>query len=255
MKKKYNLFISLGANCASTTYLRKHHLQFKSFPFDWLIGCPFEKRISLIINHFEDFLNLEDLEFVEKDGNPNDDKNCDYYKNIRTEFGHLHDFPIGIPLKESFQKVKEKYNRRIERFYEQINNSKDICLVWFNYFTQPKSLSESELIDGYIKLSQFFPQHHISFLVIEHSELQGDKLDGEKIHPNIIRYRDNLLSNDNSSAIRRVMGDISKSDKIFNQYKIIIPIYKRFFRIYSSAGHFRIYLFGMKVFSSRIKSK
>ena len=58
---KYNLFVSLGEDCACTSYLRDCKLQFASFPFDWLTHASFEKRIELVCNNFKDFLNFNDL--------------------------------------------------------------------------------------------------------------------------------------------------------------------------------------------------
>ena len=50
----------------------------------------------------------------------------DIYMDNKTQIGFWHDFPHAVPLKDSFSSIKKKYNRRIERLYDEINKAKDI---------------------------------------------------------------------------------------------------------------------------------
>lgn len=55
--KKFDLIVSLGEDCACTSYLRRFNLQKYSYPFDWLSNASFQTRIDLVCNDFKDFLN------------------------------------------------------------------------------------------------------------------------------------------------------------------------------------------------------
>lgn len=79
--KKFDLIVSIGEDCSCTSYLRRCNLQKLSYPFDWLTNAPFENRIDLIINDFNDFLNIDDLEIMQKPTEFESDSNCDYYEN------------------------------------------------------------------------------------------------------------------------------------------------------------------------------
>lgn len=48
---KFDLVISLGEDCACSSYLRRFNLQRCSFPFDWLTYAPFKNRIDLLCNN------------------------------------------------------------------------------------------------------------------------------------------------------------------------------------------------------------
>lgn len=103
--------ISLGYFCGPALELEKVGLRSHSYPFDWLIS-DFEEILSCIENGFKNFLTYENLYQY---------KNIKYYyydKKYKMHF--YHDFDEFRPLKIQLEDVKEKYNRRIERFYKDI---------------------------------------------------------------------------------------------------------------------------------------
>ena len=72
---KFDVVFSIGEDCACTSYLRRCNLQNFSYPFDWLTEAPFENRINLICDHFDNFLNIEDLSpLIKKAHNDNEKK-------------------------------------------------------------------------------------------------------------------------------------------------------------------------------------
>ena len=56
--KTFDLIVSIGEDCACSTYIRKFNLQFASYPFDWLTKSNFDTRIKLILNNFKDFFKI-----------------------------------------------------------------------------------------------------------------------------------------------------------------------------------------------------
>ena len=118
-------YISLGPTCSVAYQLQKLDKKKESLPFDW-IRCPNIKDvIYLIENNFEGFLNgisfvRNDTKFpIIKDSEIFDDvsdKETKVYRNEKLNIGFFHDFKEGIKLED----VREKYNRRIKRFYETV---------------------------------------------------------------------------------------------------------------------------------------
>jgi hypothetical protein len=128
--------ISLGSDCSVAYNLQRLGYRNFSFPFDWIIS---KNIIDVLSNDFVDFLNVDFLKIagrtsfshIEENFSETDEHLCSmlrvkHTKYIGVEF--LHDFKNFAPGKEFLEcKVKEviedieyvveKYNRRIERFY------------------------------------------------------------------------------------------------------------------------------------------
>ena len=225
-KQKFDAIYSIGYNCPSSMYLKKAHLRGYSGPFDWLINADFETRIKLILNNFKDFLDPKDMAPLAKDPNMFNDKKCDYYQNLRNGFYFFHDFPIGIPFERVFPEVVARYDRRIKRFYQNINKANTVLLVWFSH---QHNTPDNVLFDASNRICAKFGKQ-IDFLVIEHTEnlKQPQK---RVIAKNIVRY--NLHTKlINSDGKETVMGDEKRVLPIFEQYKLNLPLHTRFI-IYS----------------------
>lgn len=104
-------YISLGYFCSVAMELERFGLRNQSSPFDWVIA-DFKGVISAIENHFEDFLEYRYLE--------QSSENRRWYKNIKYQIEFHHDFNEYQSLESQLAAVQEKYNRRIKRFYETI---------------------------------------------------------------------------------------------------------------------------------------
>lgn len=215
-KESYDFIVSIGEDCACSSYLRRNKLQIFSYPLDWLTRASFDERIRLIVNGFEGFMEFEDLTFVKKTTDVSNDSNCDYYKNIKNNLYFYHDFPMNIPLEESFGKIKEKYNRRITRLYNEIHKAKRILLVWFS---REKIIIEEKLKEAHEKLIQKFPNKETHFLIIENN---ADILEitKKKIGEYATKYTYNMFSTDNASALTIVMGNRELGDKVFSNYRL-----------------------------------
>lgn len=216
MKNKYDIIYSIGHDCACSMYLQRHNLRICSGPLDWITGIPAPARFDLLINEFPDFLNLGDMEFIQKNPNIFNDDRCDYYKNKRTGFLFYHDFPIGIPISESIPNVAEKYARRIRRFYDNIKNKNRVLLVWFSHYhhttdEQWRQFSQ-RLCDKMNK--------NIDILVIEHRNNQTMPV-MQHISNNITRYYLHTIAYDKNGNIT-TLGNEKLCDSIFKKIAIRI---------------------------------
>ena len=110
-KHTYRYVVSLGFFCSVAMELERIGLRSASFPFDWLIS-DFEGVIKLIENHFDDFLAYENM--AQHKLYPN------YYKDTKYGMQFYHDFSAFRSLESQLPRVKNKYDRRIERFYNSI---------------------------------------------------------------------------------------------------------------------------------------
>lgn len=141
--KKFDLIVSIGEDCACAGYLRQLNLRTFSSPFDWVDGSTIYKRLNLIRNNFEGWL---DVKYIEKlygkeandpikymELNPNISPNDvhESYINTVTGIKFHHDFVYKTPFEENIHSVKEKYDRRISRFMKSVKNANKICLVFF----------------------------------------------------------------------------------------------------------------------------
>lgn len=111
---RYKNIVSLGFFCGPSQELERIGLRSFSLPFDWLITEDFQVVLSLIETHFEGFLNEENLE-QEIGVNPK------YYYDTRQKIHFYHDFSASVELRNQLPMVKQKYGRRIERFYKIIS--------------------------------------------------------------------------------------------------------------------------------------
>ena len=121
------MFISLGSACACASILKKCKLRLFSSPFDWLYGSNIVDRAKILANDFKDFINKEDLIYLDTREHPEPRK---IYKNIKNELVFNHDFSYTNSLEEDYPEVFEKYTRRANRLLSTIENSKSACFVY-----------------------------------------------------------------------------------------------------------------------------
>lgn len=110
----YSHIISLGFFCSTALEIERYGLRDYSYPFDWVITHGFSTIIGLIESNFEGFLDEEDLYQRETVKST--------YRNIRKNITFVHDFDSFHSLDEQIDRVKEKYSRRIKRFYDSIKD-------------------------------------------------------------------------------------------------------------------------------------
>ena len=97
---------------------------------------------------------------------------CEAYHNKRNDITFNHDFPYGKPLAESYDKVKEKYDRRIARQMEQIKESKNILAVYLQIPNNRMIVNDDTLIKAHDILKEKYPQKSITlfYLYCDHEK-------------------------------------------------------------------------------------
>ena len=212
--RKFDLIVSIGEDCACTSYLRRFKLQKYSYPFDWLTHATFETRINLVINDFENFLNIDDLKQMPKPEQFSVDEKHDYYENIFNGFYFWHDFPFNTSLQEGFDAVKEKYERRIKRLYKEIDNADNVLFVWFSR----NNYQDYQLVEkSYYELKNKFSNQNVFLLILEHSETDERTYLADN-HILISKY-DNKSYQENPKW-NRTMGNEANNEKLFRQIKL-----------------------------------
>lgn len=109
--EQFDSFISLGYFCSVAEELERIGLRSTSSPFDWLVS-NFEGVLSAIRDHFDGFLEYDLLCQC--------DSNRRYYYNTRYRIWFFHDFNPYHSLRKQLPSVSAKFQRRIDRFYENI---------------------------------------------------------------------------------------------------------------------------------------
>lgn len=221
IKNKFNLIVSIGEDCACSSYLRRCGLQHYSYPFDWLTNAPFENRIELIVNDFNNFLNISDLELMQKPVGFSSDNNHDYYVNKKTQLYFWHDFPSNAIIENSFPAVFEKYQRRIDRLYKIIENSQKILFVWLSH---SKLHDSNEVIKEYKKLKEKFKNKEIFLLFIENS--QTDSQESYEDNHILIVHQD-TTSDDKKHHYDQTMGNKTNNLRIFRKIKLKTTFFEK----------------------------
>lgn len=124
-------YISLGYFCSVALELERFGLRDASYPFDWIIS-DIKSVFECIENNFD---NIFDINLLSQ--SQNEHKN---YKNIKYGFYFFHDFNKYIPLSSQLDVVKEKYNRRIKRFYNAIKEP----TLFIRYISDEKKTSDGK---------------------------------------------------------------------------------------------------------------
>ena len=176
--KKYDVIFSLGSACLCSQALRKLHLQFCSYPLDWVTGDDFPNRVDLLTTGFRDFFNREDLVFYPDWKEPKKD----VYKNKRTQIIFPHDFPQDIPFEISYPAVKEKYGRRISRLTGHIEKGKSVLIVYVDKPLKEQNNASDDLLENcYSRIVTRFPDKNIDLLYIFCSDDVSEKKIGDHI--------------------------------------------------------------------------
>lgn len=123
-KHKYDFIFSVGNNCIASYHLKASSLQFKSYPFDWLSYMSVKKFYNFYIEDFKNFLVYENL--IKNENFPENNLWCDKY--LKHQFDH--DFQDDKISLFEFEKVKEKYDRRISRFKFSLDKSKKSLMIF-----------------------------------------------------------------------------------------------------------------------------
>lgn len=161
--KQYDFIVSLGASCGCTMVLRELNLQFVSSPLDWAASPGLARAIDMIEHDFKDWFNREDMKLWAVRHEKGTISRI--YKNTRTEFGFPHDFSNAEPFEACYEKVREKYERRIERFLSRMAGGGSGLCVYLE-LSYKERLADDELVSLVGRLRRRFPNTKLDFVYI-----------------------------------------------------------------------------------------
>ena len=159
--RKYDFVFSLGYCCTCSEALRAEGLQNASFPFDWAGISSLEQAVSVVSDDFADWFDRDLLDlwdvrilggFVTR-----------VYRNRKTGIGFVHDFSNAEPIETTYDRVRQRYDRRIGRFRECMRSANRILAV---YLETPKSarLTDDRLEAARSLLCKRYPGKTIDLL-------------------------------------------------------------------------------------------
>ena len=203
-KKKYDFVFSLSEACSSTQALRDANLQNRSYPFDWLYGSDFKGRINILLSEFNRFIDIDDL--VDENINNGDLNNlCHIYSNKYNGIVFNHDFPENESLNTSYNKVLEKFQRRINRLFNNINCSKKILFVYIETPNIKIKTSNEDILESMKKIKNKYPDKEIDLLIFSNDKLiKKNKYILEKLSENITKVRANYKRHEHDKIPYRV---------------------------------------------------
>ena len=181
---KYDFIFSLGRCCHTSMILRAENLQCESFPLDWLKVymlldedrkhtkySGFDTAMDLLLSDFKDFCNKEDLLIRN-----NNNLFHEWVYNKRNGLSFFHDLPKGESIENGWSEVQKKYQRRIEKFLNRMENSEKVLAVYTqNTYDQiyPDLIAPipDDILKSYWnKLCQKYPGKILDLLIFEHKK-------------------------------------------------------------------------------------
>lgn len=206
----FDIVISLGEDYGCASYLQEHGLRKFSGPFDWLTKASFNARIECICNDFSEFLQKENMKIIPKNPSKITDGKHDYYEDEKTDFYFYHDFDAGVSFNEMYSAVKEKYDRRIKRFYQILSYANKILFVWFS---RDKKIPDEDILRAHSRLKEKFSPHQIFLLVLENGEDSSSFLTGTVLK----------ITYDNASFLNPAeewRGNKKENNSVFSKIKV-----------------------------------
>lgn len=247
-KNKYECIFSLGSACFCAELLTKAKLRVFSSPFDWLSAGSFEKKAELICNDFKDFLNIEDLEKIGEREYP---ENCDVYLNKLNGITFHHDFPKGEELSQTYQKVKDKYDKKINRLKEKLCNSQNSLVVYMNHSDECINEDDKAVIISLTeRINKKFGKTNIDVLYVKHNkDMKDNEFRISQISPNAYVAELYNKQRDNDD-----LGHYKNCKKLLLKIKIRKSFREMLLKISKGRKRVRVYLFGIKIMSFKIEN-
>lgn len=219
----YDAIIALGERCSTAWALRDLSLQAETMPFDWNGNHDENKtgkgglkgRVDLIENHFEKYFELEDLESRPLPPHMAESEHG-VVTNRRTGLRYAHDFYKDQPLSENYQTVKEKYDRRVERFYRTMKISDRVMFV---FLTLEEGYEDDYLVQQHRRLKGIFPNVRIDMLCLMQN-CNFNPTDYEKINiaDGLLKINGNFKYSEASDNVERLRGNMKLYFGILSQY-------------------------------------
>jgi hypothetical protein len=197
------LYISLGNECCVKAYIIDSIVTQPTYMFDWLRVFCVKDIINVFKNNFEDFMN--EIDFVSDDQSPIGaiQPNPEHINKYNKKYNYTvkHDFTIRE--KDTFELVKDRYNRRIERFKEDCKDSETVFI---------RFILNDENINDYLELYkelQIYAKNSILILIHNQNNIN---IDNKNIY--LIQHDDKTLLNGDHAEGEKIKNIIQKVQEI-----------------------------------------
>lgn len=165
--RKYDLVVSLGQWCATSIILKKLGLRSTSGPFDWAGRfVTFGGYVDLMTTGFGGFVLKENMRHV----GSNPGEGVDYYLDTGTDLEFRHDFRIGVPFDDEYDRFRAMMHRREDRLLRALHSA---CNVIFVQFYSEGRYAREGLVSDLHRLRACFPEAHIDVMILEISAADG----------------------------------------------------------------------------------
>ena len=161
--KEYDLAFSLGSSCGVSQALRAAGLQFASYPLDWMGSRDVRRVAKVVAGNFEKWFEKEDFQLVDVWHGAGFGTRA--YLNTRTDLGFSHEFRDFVPFDESFPKIHETYERRVERFLKCADSVRRMLAVFMELPVVLRAPVEA-LAEARRTLMERFPKAEVDLLYV-----------------------------------------------------------------------------------------
>jgi len=201
---KPEIFISLGMNCICARNFEQRKLSEAFFPFDWNITQA-DSIYRILENDFKDFLKQDNLVIQQQENldlKPTNHPWLKAYHVLDTLYNIkiVHDFTKKGPALHDYEHVKNKYYRRVARFYKALSLNRPIYF-FRTVITKEEAIKLNNLIQ------KKFPLLTYTLVVVNNTQ--------EFKQPWKIKNIKNFFLKTAASS-----GGIKQWDKIFKALKI-----------------------------------
>ena len=184
IEKPSSIVVSLGCHCAPAQYMSQFNVRQGAYPFDWLFTNHFEGFCRLLLNDFDNFLELEFLNIHSK--LPFVVVNELYQVEFR------HDFPVIGSSRETsvldedwrdyIPSIRDKFLRRIARFNQLAFYKGQVFFIRMAYnsphiYEWPKVITRSEATTLRDILRKKFPETDFILVIVNYAnEVASDEI-------------------------------------------------------------------------------
>lgn len=138
--KQYDEVVSLGTACQAAWQLEGNGIRRLAYPFDWLV-TPFHGLIPFLTHQGAGFLDRDKIEIVKTLPGK---ATYLHVADLTYDIHFIHDFRGGEGI-DNYDKIKDKYDRRIQRFFTLLQSNKKIL-----FFRVQISRDEAIVLDSFI---------------------------------------------------------------------------------------------------------
>lgn len=175
-KPKTNYYIGLGTNCYARYIPVRIGIKSKkkagelSYPFD-LCVTSVNNIAQILENNFEDYVeNIIESPLMDNDNRPY------IYRNKKYDINYIHDNDI-----DSLEKIKKRYEKRIENFITISENQEEVVYLMFVFLNE---FTPIDLNSIYSSLEKYRNSKPFKFAVFSFTGTFTNIK--EKLNPNII---------------------------------------------------------------------